>query len=175
MPSFFKSYLTEKNLYLGSALLCVGLLVGALVIEYTVKLTPCPLCIAQRIFFGLVGLVALAGYFGWPTRFGGWVSNGLLLLFSLLGGGIALRQVWMQHFPPVGFDPTQCGVLFGSFIDTFLLALGGSGSCAVRDFTLFGLALPEWSLLCFLGLGAVAVWLLLLGIRKNTVVITEEQ
>ena len=159
----FKAWLTPRNIYLGSASLCAGLLIGAVIISSVVALVPCPLCIAQRIFFGLVGAVAVAGYFGWLDRFGDRVIGSLMLFFSLLGGTIALRQVWMQHFPPADFDPTKCGVLLGSFIDTFLRALGGSGSCAVRDFTLVGLALSEWSLLCFGGLAVAAGWLLISG------------
>lgn len=160
MIQFGMKWLTPKNLYLGSLFLCVGLLIGAVIIEYTVKLIPCPLCVAQRIFFGLVGLSALAGYFGWLNRFGTWVASGLMLIFSLLGGAIALRQVWLQHFLPEGFDPTKCAVSLGSFVDAFLQALGGAGNCAIRDFTLLGLALPEWSLLCFGGLLSVSVFLL---------------
>jgi disulfide bond formation protein DsbB len=161
MQAFLKSIPWSKRLLLGSALFCGGLLFGAVVIEYTVKLIPCPLCIAQRVFFGLVGLTALVGYFGWSNRFGIRVIGSLMFFFSLLGGAIALRQVWMQHFPPAGFDPTKCAVSFGSFVDSFLQALGGAGNCAVRDFTLIGLALPEWSLLSFLGLLAVSFWLIL--------------
>lgn len=160
MASFLKQVLLPKNLYLGSALFCGGLLLGAVVIEYTVKLIPCPLCIAQRIFFGLVGLTALLGYLGWLDRAGRFLGGGLMLLFSVLGGAIALRQVWIQHFPLPGFDPTKCAVSFGSFIDSFLKALGGLGNCAIRDFTLLGLALPEWSFLSFLGLAGASVWLL---------------
>lgn len=159
--SIFKAWLIPKNIYLGSALVCAGLLVGAVIISFVVTLVPCPLCIAQRIFFGLVGLVAVAGYFGWLDRFSVRAAGNLMLIFSVSGGAIALRQVWMQHFPPAGFDPTKCVVSFGSFVDSFLQALGGIGSCAVRDFTLIGLALPEWSLLSFLGLLVVSFWLIL--------------
>ena len=158
--SVFKVWLTPRNIYLGSVLLCAGLLIGAVIISSVVALVPCPLCIAQRIFFGLVGLAAVAGYFGWLDRFSVRAAGSLMLIFSVSGGAIALRQMWIQHFPSADFDPTKCGVLFGSFIDTFLRALGGSGSCAVRDFTLIGLALPEWSLLSFLGLIGVSIWLL---------------
>ena len=163
MWNFLKSSVSSKHLFLGAALFCGGLLLGAVVIEYAVKLIPCPLCIAQRIFFGLVGLGALAGYFGWLNRFGVRVAGSLMFFFSLLGGSIAFRQVWIQHFPLPGFDPTKCAVSFGSFIDTFLKALGGTGNCAVRDFTLIGLALPEWSLLSFFGLLAVSLWLVRTG------------
>lgn len=162
----FKTWLTPRNAYLGSVLLCVGLLVGAVIISSVVVLVPCPLCVAQRIFFGLAGLAALAGYALWSRNFDAWVASGLMLICSLLGGAIALRQVWMQHFPPAGFDPTTCSVSFGSFVDNFLKALGGAGNCAVRDFTLLGLALPEWSLLCFVGLAFVSTWLLAANFKR---------
>ena len=141
MNTFWKQYLATKNIFLGIMLFCGGLLLGAIVIEYMVKLIPCPLCIAQRIFFGFVGIAALIGYLGWGKRCVPWISEILILFFSLIGGAIALRQVWIQHFPPAGFDPTKCVVSFGSFGDAFLKALGGMGNCAIRDFTLFGLAL----------------------------------
>ncbi len=155
-----KVLLVSKNLLLLIALFCGGLLAGAVVIEYAVKLVPCSLCVAQRIFFGLIGLTALAAYLGWFERCGRFLVAGLILTLSLLGGAIALRQVWIQHFPLPGFDPSKCVVSLGSFIDSFLRALGGLGSCAVRDFTLLGLAIPEWSLLAFLGLVGVSGWLL---------------
>jgi len=164
MGTSLKRYITIENILLGIILFCGGLLLGAVVIEYTVKLIPCPLCIAQRIFFGLVGVSALIGFFNRGNRFGILVAGCLMLVFSFIGGAIALRQVWIQHFPPAGFDPTKCAVSFGSFVDNFLRALGGAGNCAIRDFTLFGLSLPEWSLFCFFFLSLVSLWLVSLEI-----------
>lgn len=157
----FLKNLTDKQWYLGIAVGCAGLLIGAVIIQATAKLVPCPLCVAQRIFFLLAGLSALAGYFGWleqikPRLMAAWMVLG----FSLMGGSIALRQVFLQHFPPADIDPTICVVSFGSFLDSFLRALGGVGNCAIRDFTILWLALPEWSLLCFALLIGVSCWLI---------------
>ena len=152
--------ISEKQLYLGVVIFCAGLLIGAVIIQATAKLVPCPLCVAQRIFFFLVGLSALAGYFGWLEQVKARLAAWLMLGFSFFGGSIALRQVLLQHFPPASIDPTRCIVSFGSFLDSFLQALGGVGNCAIRDFTLIGLALPEWSLLSFAGLITAAFWLI---------------
>ena len=156
----FLKNLTEKQWYLGIAMFCAGLLIGAVIIQTTATLVPCPLCVAQRIFFLLVGLSALAGYFGWLEGIRVRLAAWLMLGFSLIGGSIAVRQVLLQHFPPADIDPTICVVSFGSFLDSFLRALGGVGNCAIRDFTLIGLALPEWSLLSFAGLIVVMIWLM---------------
>ena len=152
--------ISAKQWYLVTAVFCFGLIGGAVIIQNSFRLIPCPLCIAQRIFFGLTGLAALAGFFGWLESLRYRVIAWLMLVLALMGGSIAARQVCIQHFPQANSDPTKCIVSFGSALDDFLRALGGLGNCAVRDFTLFGLALPEWSLLSFFGLIAVSLWLL---------------
>ena len=149
----------------GTLLFCVFLLSFAFVLEYFVELTPCPLCIAQRIFFFLVGLVGAA--FLWFPK---WVPQRLaalkIMIFSLLGGAIAARQVWMQWHPHQ-VESDGCAVLFGNFIQNFLQALGGTGNCATVDWTLIGLSIAEWSLLSFLFLMTVGGWLFLATFRQK--------
>jgi disulfide bond formation protein DsbB len=134
------------------------------VLQYFVSLAPCPLCIVQRFFYLLIGLVALFASFDWWKHVSVRMYGMLIVFLALLGGGVAFRQVWMQHFPTL-VDPTKCVVPFGSFLNSVILSLGGVGSCSVRDWTLFGLSVAEWSLACF-------VFLLLVGIflirRENT-------
>lgn len=135
---------------------CAFVLGFAFVLEYFVELTPCPLCIAQRIFFFLVGITTFV-FAVWPEWLGQkWLAI-KIMLFSVLGGGIAARQTWMQHHPPV-VDSDGCPVSFGSFVDQFLQALGGTGDCAKVDWTFIGLSIAEWSLLCFIFLFIVGVW-----------------
>ncbi len=138
------------------AVFCAFLLAAAFVLEYFVALTPCPLCIAQRIFFFLIGAVALA-FVWWPSGVSQKIAGIKMAAFALLGGAIAVRQVWMQWYP-ASIDPTRCGVSFGSFIDQFLQALGGTGDCAKVDWTFLHLSIAEWSALSFLALLAGAIW-----------------
>ncbi|MEK7494276.1 MAG: disulfide bond formation protein B [Patescibacteria group bacterium] len=153
-------FLTSRNIFLGIILFCGGLLGFALVLQYFVDLIPCPLCIVQRFFYFLIGMVALSGYYGWFRKVSVRVYGWKIVLLSLLGGAVALRQVWLQHFSgPV--DPTRCGVLLGSFVESVILSLGGKGSCAVIDWTFLGLSIADWSLLCFgflLIVGLYLVW-----------------
>ncbi len=158
-PVRFSSQFARSSLVL-VALACAGLLAFAYILEFFVNLVPCPLCIVQRFFFLLVGLVALFG----GLRLLGWFTVGrsalLIGLFSLAGGSVALRQVWLQHFPPES-DPTRCTVSFGSFLDSVILALGGAGNCAIVDWTFLGLSIAEWSLLWFAAFLFYAIWLAL--------------
>ena len=166
MHSYFKTWQNiPASLIAGLiALYCIFLLGFAFVLETFVDLTPCPLCIAQRIFFFLIGVVAVA-YLWWPKWLSQkWVGIKIIVL-ALLGGAIAVRQVWMQWYPH-NIDPTRCGVTFGSFIDQFLQALGGTGDCAKVDWTLFTLSIAEWSALSFLVL-LIAGFILFFRARTN--------
>lgn len=158
MPFLIKFF--QKHIFLLVAVFCAGLLGVAVVMQYFFSLLPCPLCIVQRFFYLLVGLSALAAYFQWPKEGLQKVWIGCMFVFASVGGAVAARQVWIQHFPRLDIDPTKCGVSFGSFLDSLILALGGVGNCAIRDFTIIRLSIPEWSLLSFGGLVFVALWLM---------------
>jgi disulfide bond formation protein DsbB len=141
-----------------TVLFCVGLLGFAFVLEYFVELTPCPLCIAQRMFFFLIGLVAFF-FFAFPQYLSKKFLGIKIIFLSLLGGSIALRQVWMQWHPPTA-DTGGCTVLFGNVVQNFLQALGGTGDCAKVDWTLLTLSIAEWSLISFVFLLIVGIWFL---------------
>lgn len=168
MPSFFKVIQNLPSLFVAkiTALFCGGLLLFALALEHFVELTPCPLCIAQRVFFLLIGLTALVVW-KWPQAVGKKVAGVKITAYALLGGAIAARQVWLQWYPE-NLDPTRCGVSFGSFIDKFLQALGGTGDCAKVDWTLLHLSIAEWSLLSFIALFLVGLWFLFVSTQYES-------
>lgn len=150
-----------KTIFLSVVLFCAALLGFALVLEYFVNLVPCPLCIVQRFFYFLIGAAALSGYYGWFRGIGPRIYGGIITALSLLGGVVALRQVFLQRFAPLETDPTRCGVFFGPFIEGVLRALGGLGNCGIIDWTFIGLSIADWSLLCFVLLASSGTWLLL--------------
>ncbi|OGI21385.1 MAG: hypothetical protein A2808_00015 [Candidatus Moranbacteria bacterium RIFCSPHIGHO2_01_FULL_55_24] len=144
---------------------CAGLLVFAYILEFFVDLVPCPLCIVQRCFYLAIGVTALVAAFGWIRQLSVRLAGGIITALALLGGGIAMRQVWMQHFPQVT-DPTRCGVSFGSFFDSVILALGGAGNCGIVDWTFLTLSIAEWSALCFLGFAVAGLWFVWRGSQE---------
>lgn len=138
------------------AFFCALILGVGFVLQYAVGLTPCPLCIIQRFFFGGVGVVALMGYLhGQYSK----VYSGVMFALALLGGGVALRNVYIQ-LTPRGLD-TQCIPWLHSFTDMIQTIFQATGDCSARTWTLLGLSIPEWSLIAFLFLIGVSSWLLL--------------
>ncbi len=136
------------------ALVLVGLLGYGLYLQHVVGLTPCPMCIMQRYAFVLVALVALiAGAHG-STGLGrkGW--GALIGTIAVAGLGVALRQSWIQRYPP---EIPECGpgldYLLESFPLTELLPMifQGEGECTAIDWSFLGLSIANWSALCFIG------------------------
>lgn len=143
---------------------CTGLLGFGLYLQHAVGLEPCPMCIMQRYAFVGVALVALAAAVHGPGSSGTRLYGGMILLLALTGGGVAARQSWIQRFPP---DLAECGPGLEYLLDSFGIAealpmiFRGAGDCTVIDWSLLGLSIANWSLLCFAAIALVGLWLTL--------------
>ena len=149
--------------YLVGFLLSFGLIGAALYIEHGLLMMPCPLCILQRIAFAALGVVFLVGGLHAPKGAGGRRAYGLLaLLPAAFGAYVAGRHVWIQSLPPSEIPScTSLGLDYmiesmGAF-RALATALQGSGECAKVD-AIFGVSIPMWALLWFVGLALFALW-----------------
>lgn len=147
---------TPRTLFLLAFLGCLALMGGALYLEHVVGLNPCPLCIVQRVFVILFGLVCLLAALHGPARRGRRVYAVLALLCAAGGAGTAARQVWLQGVPADQLDACLPSLEFMMealpLQEIVSLVFRGTADCAEVTWTLFGLSLPEWSLLAFAGM-----------------------
>ena len=126
-------------------ILCIGLLV-----EFALGLAPCPLCMMQRIWFALTGIVAWIGLSHNP-RWG--IYPLVSALCAMVGGGFAIRQLWLQSLP--ADQVPSCGPDLSYMIDAFplgdlLVAMtSGPGDCAVIHDVIPLMSIAGWSLLGF--------------------------
>ena len=126
-------------------ILCIGLLV-----EFALGLAPCPLCIMQRIWFALTGIVAWIGLYHNP-RWG--IYPLVSALCALVGGGFAIRQLWLQSLPPE--QVPSCGPDLSYMIDAFPLSdliaamTSGTGDCAVVHDVIPLMSIAGWALIGF--------------------------
>ena len=157
-----KLHLTPRLGYLAGFLICGGLILYALYLQYYEYQDPCPLCLLQRVVYIALMVVFLLGALHGPRRTGAVVYSTLLVLVSLIGAGIAGRHVWLQHLPKDKVP--ECGPGLGYILDRFPLVnalekiFRGSGECAEAGWRLMGLSIAEWSLVWFILLGAYAVF-----------------
>lgn len=146
-------------------LACVGLIAYALYSQEVLGLAPCPLCITQRIFVMAVGLIALVAFIHNPGLLLRRIYAGLGMLAAVGGGIVSGRHLWLQSLPADQVPACGPGLeyMFETFPFTEAVAIlfRGNGNCAVVDWELFGLSMPGWVLIAFVGLFAVNSWQLL--------------
>ncbi len=134
----------------------------ALYNQYVDYLDPCPLCILQRVAFLWMGVIALLAVIHNPGRGGQQIYAWLVGLGAVLGAMIAGRHVWLQNLPP-GEVP-ECGPGLNYMLENFPMSevfstvLYGSGSCAEVKWDFFGLSMPMWTLVWYVGLGLLSLW-----------------
>jgi disulfide bond formation protein DsbB len=152
---------SARTCFLLGFLFCAALLLTAIYFQFVGGLDPCPLCISQRIMVLGVALVLLAAFFHNPSAKVVRIYAVAGSLFALAGASISARHVWLQHLPVDQVPACGPGLeyMFHYFplSDTLRAMLTGTGDCAKVDWTLFGLSMPAWLLICFLGLAAFSL------------------
>ncbi|MCX8049089.1 MAG: disulfide bond formation protein B [Methylohalobius sp.] len=150
-------------------LFCISLLVIAAWLQFGKGLEPCPLCITQRAFVLVVGLVLLAAAWHNPNRLGRRIYATLAGSLALLGSLVSARHVWLQHLPKD--EVPACGPGLSYVLEHFPLTetlkvlVSGTGECSEIDWSFLGLSIPAWTWLAFLLLAGWALWN---GWRDNT-------
>jgi disulfide bond formation protein DsbB len=145
-----------------------GLVGLALFIQQKYNLEPCPLCISQRIAFMALGVVFLLAALHHPKNIGRKFYGLLQFVAAITGAGIASRHIWIQANPDKVM--AECGAGFDYIFENFPmkraldLVFKGTGECTTIDWTLFGLTIPQLSLICFLSL---AIYAILLAFLKD--------
>ena len=150
----------SRLIYLAMFLACAALIGIALYLQHARGLEPCPMCILQRYAFIVVGVIALAAAIHNPALLGRRTYSALLVVMAATGGGIAIRHVYLEHYPPKIFD---CGADVGFMLESFPLTQAlpmifrGTGDCTKVVWQFLGLSIAEWSLICFATLLVAAI------------------
>ncbi len=160
--------ISNRWLYLAGALFAGGLMGFGFYLQYVKHQDPCPLCMVQRVvFIAILILFAFAAVHG-PKRIGQRIYAALIALLSLSGIGVAARHIWIQNLPKD--EVPACGPGLDYMLETMPMSdvlkslMHGSGECAEKGWTFLTLGIPEWSLLCYLGLG---IWAVLIALSAR--------
>ncbi|WP_062309271.1 disulfide bond formation protein B [Polynucleobacter sinensis] len=142
----------NQSKYLYLSLMSLSLVIFAVILQQVgyqgVSFLPCPLCILQRVgYLGIAIFCFLAASFHLLRK----LFHVLALLSATYGLAVAGRQVWLLSHPEIscGIDPLE------TWINQFQLAKNlpwlfkADGLCSAKLPAIFGLQVPEWSLLWF--------------------------
>ena len=157
-----------KPALLAIALIAIALLGVGLYLQFVREMSPCPLCILQRYAFVAVAifcLIALALPAA-ATR----AAAALAALSAITGAVIAGWHLWVKAHPAVscGIDPleTSLNKIFTAKFMPFLFQ--ADGFCTTEYDPIFGLSIPQWSLIWFAIFAVVLASLVVRSpLRKN--------
>ncbi len=161
MASFAMRGLTRRAVNLGGFVGCAALMGAAFFFEYVMKLTPCNMCMLQRIAVSALGLAFLVATLHDPRRVGARLYALLILVASGAAIALSAKHIWMQMQPP-GSLPS-CGADFFTMVDMLPFTtvvtriLAGGGECQAIVWSLFGLSMPAWLLIAVTVLGGAGV------------------
>ena len=154
--------MSHRSIYALGFLGCAALIAIALYFQYVMDLEPCPLCIVQRIFFVVVGVICLVAFLHNPRGWGNKIYGLLGALGALAGAAVAARHVWLQNLPPELVPECGPGLEYmmrvfplGQVVD---MVFTGSGECAEVVWRFLGLTIPGWTLVVYAAIFSIALY-----------------
>lgn len=144
------------------------LLIAVFYFQNYLGLEPCYLCVTQRVFVALTGIIFLVAALHNPSSCSNKIYAGLSLLSSVSGAYFSAKQLWLQSLPEENIP--SCGppveYLFDAFPMSEVLAMlvRGDGNCAKVQWEFLSISMPGWVIISFIILSLLGLYQLL---RKN--------
>ncbi len=142
---------------------CIGLIGYAQYLQHIENLLPCPLCVAQRLAYWMIGITALLAFIRKPGALGLRIYGTFMTIFACIGAIIAFRQSWLIRYP----ESFECGISpEEEFLNSLPLAqwwpgmFEANGDCADVDWEFLSLMIPDWSFIAFVVLGLASLYVL---------------
>ena len=154
--------------FLGAFVCGALLLIAVFYFQNHLGLEPCYLCVTQRVFVALTGIIFLTAALHNPSFSGNKIYAGLSLLSAVTGAYFSAKQLWLQSLPEENIP--SCGppveYLFDAFPMSEVLAmlLRGDGNCAKVQWEFLSISMPGWVLISFIILSLIGLYQLL---RQN--------
>ena len=157
-----------RIIFLTVFLICAGSLVYAVYLQLVKNLLPCPLCVAQRLSYWVIGLAAIVAVAHNPRSLGRRLYSGVMMIAALLGGVVATRHSWLVRYP-VSFE---CGISSEEkFLNSLPIArwwptmFEANGDCSESSWEFMSLTIPDWSAILFILMAILSGYALLVRQR----------
>jgi len=153
-----------RIIFLTVFLICAGSLVYALYLQLVKNLLPCPLCVAQRLSYWVIGLTAIVAVAHNPRALGRCLYSGVMMIAALVGGVIATRHSWLVRYP----ESFECGISPEErLLNSLPIArwwptmFEANGDCSESSWELMSLTIPDWSAIMFILMAILSGYALL--------------
>ncbi|MBU1296408.1 MAG: disulfide bond formation protein B [Gammaproteobacteria bacterium] len=166
------TFLSARRFHGLVAFAAFALLAVAFYMEYQMGLEPCPLCMLQRIVFFCVGVVSLISALTASEK-ARKVFSWLVVVLSFAGAALAIRHLYLQSLPMDELPACLPGLsyMFEVFPwqEIMQAMVMGTGECGDVVWTLFGISIPGWTLVAFIGMAIINIVIALRANKKISV------
>ena len=154
----------NRLINIGVFVVSVATISIALYMEHVMFLSPCGLCITQRVFFILCGFTCLASAIHNPGPQGQKIYAFSGAAMCIFGSYFSGRQIWLQHLPEDQVPACGPGLTYlldnFPFIETLSFLLKGDGNCAEVLFRFLGIfSIPEMAMIAFAFLFSLCIYM----------------
>ncbi|KTD44797.1 disulfide bond formation protein B [Legionella parisiensis] len=143
--------ITYRKIQTFNAMLTLFVLFASFYFQYVVGLTPCPLCIMQRVCVLL--LLAVMGL-SFRTLKRARIISVLQVIIACAGLYFALRQLWLQSLPegeaPACMPGLDILIRYFPWQTVVKTLFWGTADCAEVSWQMLGISMPGWCALYFL-------------------------
>ena len=153
-----------RIIFLTVFLICAGSLVYAVYLQLVKNLLPCPLCVAQRLSYWVIGLTAIVAVAHNPRTLGRRLYSGVMMIAALVGGVVATRHSWLVRYP----ESFECGISPEErLLNSLPIArwwptmFEANGDCSESSWELISLTIPDWSAILFILMAILSGYALL--------------
>lgn len=151
-----------KMLSLTGFITCVALLASAYYFQFALDMEPCPLCIMQRVATAMVAIGCFAAFFLAERALPLLIASIWTLLSSFFGIYLSHHHNWLQNLP--ADQVPSCGPSLEYMLDAFpvmdviTVLLRGNGNCAEVSWSFWGLSMPGWLMVFFIGFAIASAY-----------------
>ncbi len=153
-----------RIIFLTVFLICAGSLVYAVYLQLVKNLLPCPLCVAQRLSYWVIGLTAIVAVAHNPRTLGRRLYSGVMMIAALVGGVVATRHSWLVRYP----ESFECGISPEErLLNSLPIArwwptmFEANGDCSESSWEFMSLTIPDWSAILFILMAILSGYALL--------------
>ena len=154
----------NRLLNLGIFITCDITIGIVLYMEHVMLLSPCGLCITQRVFVILCGVTCLAAAIHNPGAQGQKLYAFGGASMCVFGSYFAGRQIWLQNLPEDQVPACGPGLTYiyenFPFMETLSFLLKGDGNCAEVGWQFLGiLSIPQLAMIAFVFLFSICMFI----------------
>ncbi len=151
--------LSNRNILIGVACFCFGVIGIALYLQHAKDMLPCPLCIMQRYAFIVTGIFALIAAFAPRQK----IWTGLALVSIAWGGWQVQKHIHVINNPgfSCGIDPLETALNKIPTATGMPWLFRADGLCEGAGDLVLGLSVPHWSAIAMAAVGLRLLFILL--------------